>query len=817
MQVSTGSVVLIPVFVMALHAQAPPHSGWKFVPGGENLIANGYWDTNEEGTEPYVLQVTSGVLTATALNGYLGGNNVLAPRLETKGDFGVVATCQTAPGTDGFFIELTGSLNTGALYWQGMTQVQFGVTSGNFYFMYSNGTQANSVFQLLGGGGKPLTGTLTMELLHQQGQFFLYFNGVQYGPIADPGLFVTGYVFPGFNLFPNQHVELTQLAFEVPASDTNALLNTPVGPIAAALRSNSPGSLASVTGRTFGVQATAEELALGRYYPWIPGNTGGAPDPTYALNVVGQFNSITEAMMFYSVTEPSKGEFRLSEEDAILADAKANGLSAHCNHLIGPNSYLPTWLVNGNFTADQLTQIMTTHIQTVVGHFKGQCGSWDVVNEALNADGTLDTSSDNIWANTIGPSYIDLAYQLTRQADPSAKLYYNDNYIEDMTQRTAGVYNLIAGMQQSGTPIDGVGLQCHWAIGTSDPNQLPNHDLMVTNMANLAKMGLTVRLSEIDARILLPASDAQLADQANIFATTVQACLDSPNCVSMVVFGADDATSWIPGYYPGYGAATLFDAYFKPKPAYTSVVNTLSAAALTSPELTAAAVVNAASYANQGVAPGEIVALFPNHVGPATLTGTSLDASGRVLTQIGGTMVLFDGVAAPMIYATRNQLAAVAPYEIAGQTSTQVQVEYNGVLSLAVTLPVLPAVPAIITTNSQGTGQAVALNQDGTLNSASNPAARGTIVTIYATGEGQRNPAAVTGVPSGPNDGPVLPAAVAVGGAAARLAYAASAPGFVGLMQINLTVPQGAPTGGAVPVILTVGMAQSPSVTIAVN
>jgi len=94
-----------------------------------------------------------------------------------------------------------------------------------------------------------------------------------------------------------------------------------------------------------------------------------------------------------------------------------------------------------------------------------------------------------------------------------------------------------------------------------------------------------------------------------------------------------------------------------------------------------------------------------------------------------------------MIYAVKNQVAAVVPYEIAGQSSTLVQVEYDGIRSVATAVPVLAAVPGIITTNAQGTGQAVAVDQDGSINSASNPAARGSVVVLYATGEGQRNPA----------------------------------------------------------------------------
>ncbi len=817
-----SSLMVILMFVTALCGQTPqPHAGWKLVPGGEDLITNGYWDQWPFVSAPATVQVSNGVFTATASSAYLGSTNLLAPYLETKGDFGVVATIQTGPGLNGN-ITLSGSLQTGTQYWQGQTVVQFGAdNNGNYQFMYWDGTQSSPAqYKLLKGFGTPPTGTLTMELLHQQGQFFVYFNGVPYGPLNDPGLFTLGAVIPGFSLAPNQQMKLTQLAFEVPSGDTSAQLIAPAGVIPYVHRGDSLGSLAAVTGRTFGTTVSTQQLSTGRYTWGSLGLIGGAPDPTFAPKVMGEFNSLVAAEMYYFMTEKAQGYFTFGTGDALLAGARANGKTVHCHNLVGPNIYLPDWVVNGKFTSDQLTQIMKTHIQTVMARYKGQCESWDVVNEALNLDGTVSTTA-NIWAQTIGPSYIDIAFQTAHQADPGTKLYYNDYYVENQTAKTTGLYNLVAGMQQRGIPIDGVGLQCHWNASGTGPGSVPSHDSMVANMAQLAKMGLSVRLSELDAKILLPASAADAANQAAAFSTTVQACLDSPNCVSIAVWGADDAVSWIPSTFPGYGAATLFDEHFQPKPAYTSVMNTLRTAALavpTAPKLTVPVIGNAASYANQGVAPGEIVTIFPSNVGPDTFTGTGLDASGKVWTLIGGTRVWFDGIAAPMVYAVKNQLSAVVPYEIAGQTSTQVQVEYNGIRSVAVAVPVLPAVPGIITTNSQGTGQAVAANQDGSLNSASNPAERGSVVMLYATGEGQRDPAGVTGVLAPAFDGPVLTPVLKVGGEVAHLGYAASAPGYAGLMQINLTIPQGAPTGGAVPVSLTIGTAESRAgVTIAVK
>src|ERR1035441_8254761 len=207
-------LMMVPVFVTVLCGQTPqPHAGWKLVPGGENLIGNGYWDQWVSVSAPATVQVSNGVLTAAASDGYLGDTNVLAPYLETKGDFGVVATIQTAPGLNGN-ITLTGSLQTGTQYWQGETLVEFGADrNGNYQFMYWDGTQSGPAqYNLLKGFSTPPAGTLTMELLHQQGQLFVFFNGVQYGPFKDPGLFALGAVMPGFSLAPNQEMKLIQLA-----------------------------------------------------------------------------------------------------------------------------------------------------------------------------------------------------------------------------------------------------------------------------------------------------------------------------------------------------------------------------------------------------------------------------------------------------------------------------------------------------------------------------------------------------------------------------------------------------------------------------
>ena len=156
-------------------------------------------------------------------------------------------------------------------------------------------------------------------------------------------------------------------------------------------------------------------------------------------------------------------------------------------------------------------------------------------------------------------------------------------------------------------------------------------------------------------------------------------------------------------------------------------------------------VVNAASYIGGSVAPGEIVTIFGSGLGPPMPTGLQLDANGYVSSSLGGTKVLFDGVPAPMIFAQSAQLSTVVPYRVSGQVSTQLQISYQGVVSNAITLGVALASPGVFTAGSSGSGQGAILNQDGTVNSANNPAAVGSYISIYATGDGQTAPPGVDG------------------------------------------------------------------------
>src|SRR5579863_6386767 len=154
------------------------------------------------------------------------------------------------------------------------------------------------------------------------------------------------------------------------------------------------------------------------------------------------------------------------------------------------------------------------------------------------------------------------------------------------------------------------------------------------------------------------------------------------------------------------------------------------------PEPSAPTVESAADHSTGRVAPGEIVRLRPANAGPPVLLGAQLDSHGIVTTMLSDTRVWFDGFAAPLAYSALGDVMAVVPYEIWGRTKTEAVVEYQGKRSPPVTLDVVESAPALFTLDASGKGQAAMLNETGCCNSVRNPATRGTVATLWATGEG---------------------------------------------------------------------------------
>ncbi len=221
------------------------------------------------------------------------------------------------------------------------------------------------------------------------------------------------------------------------------------------------------------------------------------------------------------------------------------------------------------------------------------------------------------------------------------------------------------------------------------------------------------------------------------------------------------------------------------------------------PQLTK--VVNAASYAEGAISPGEVVTLGGIGLGPANLAGLALDPSGRVSNILAGVQVLFNGVAAPLVYVSATQVAAVAPYDLDGKSTAAVQVVFNGVVSNIVTVPVVASAPGIFTANASGKGPAAVLRT-------------GDILSIYMTGEGQTTPAGENGKVTGTPPLPRLPVTATIDGEAAEVQFAGEAPGIVsGVMQVNLRIPASARSGDLPLVVSVGGVPSQTGVTVSVR
>jgi endo-1,4-beta-xylanase len=283
----------------------------------------------------------------------------------------------------------------------------------------------------------------------------------------------------------------------------------------------------------------------------------------YRELVAAQFSTVTpeNEMKWYAV-EPSRGEYDFAAADDIVARARDAGQKVR-GHTLVWYAQLPAWVRQLGPAA--LRQAMREHIRRVMEHYRGNVGTWDVVNEPIGDRGGLRRS---VFERRLGPGFIEDAFRTARVADGDAKLYLNEIGADAINPKSDRLYEVVRDLEARGVPIDGVGFQSHFNLHGVPPS-------FVANMQRFRALGLDVAITEADVALALPASAADLRAQADVYATIVRSCL-AVRCASLTFWGYTDGRSWISETQAGMGAATLLDAQLRPKPAFFAVQRALA-------------------------------------------------------------------------------------------------------------------------------------------------------------------------------------------------------------------------------------------------
>ncbi|ACU73822.1 glycoside hydrolase family 10 [Catenulispora acidiphila DSM 44928] len=373
-----------------------------------------------------------------------------------------------------------------------------------------------------------------------------------------------------------------------------------------------------------------------------------------ASNVAGsQFDMVTpQNEMKWDTVEPNNGQFNFSPGDAIVNFATSHNERVRGHNLVW-HSQLPGWM--SSLSGSQAKSAMEAHITGEVSHFKGKIYAWDVVNEPFNDDGSF---RQDVFYNAFGggAQYIGDAIRTAHAADPAAKLYINDYNIEGQGAKSDAMYNLAKTLVAQGVPLGGIGFESHFIVG-----QVPSS--LQANMQRFAALGLDVAITELDDRMPTPASSGNLQQQATDDANIVKACLAIAQCPGITQWNISDADSWIPGTFPGYGAATLFDNNYQPKSAFNSVMTALSSGSVPPTSPTSGSSSPPSTYAN-------LAASFDN-VGISADGNTAagnLDGGGSSFSQT----ALTNAHAGPGAQVTSSGVTFTMPAAAAGSNDNTV-------------------------------------------------------------------------------------------------------------------------------------------------
>ncbi|MDR2417637.1 MAG: endo-1,4-beta-xylanase [Treponema sp.] len=287
------------------------------------------------------------------------------------------------------------------------------------------------------------------------------------------------------------------------------------------------------------------------------------------------FNIVTaENAMKPGELQPRKGEFNFSAADAIVNTMLENGLAMH-GHTLAWHQQTGAWMYTGSdslpLSREEALENLATHAKTVVEHFKDRVVSWDVLNEAINDGLTTEVATDwraslrsSPWLQAIGDDYIEAVFLAAQEADPDAKLYYNDYNLNNQNKATA-VYNMVKELNEKYPGlIDGIGMQGHYDLNTNPAD-------VERSIQQFISLGVEVSITELD---ISAGTDGRLSNDASLQQALLYARLFSifrqykENIGRVTIWGLDDGSSWRADRSP-----TLFDRSFRAKPAFYATID----------------------------------------------------------------------------------------------------------------------------------------------------------------------------------------------------------------------------------------------------
>jgi endo-1,4-beta-xylanase len=291
-------------------------------------------------------------------------------------------------------------------------------------------------------------------------------------------------------------------------------------------------------------------------------------DEPYAQIAGSQYASlIIDGEAHWGPLRPSETDYDYTQVDEMMAFAQANNQAVETHHLLwGEHTWLPGWLKRGDYTKEQLLELIHEHITQVVGRYKGRVAAWTVVNETFTRAeyryGLKDWWADHLGGGT---DYIDQAFRWAHAADPDARLILNDFENETEGRFSNAMYDYIKGAQARGVPIHGIGMQMH--VSGANP---PDKQAVIKNMQRFAELGVKSYVTEFDVNVNSVKGDHahKRKVEAQVTYDMVRACIESKVCARFAGFGISDKQDTLKWLMRTDSHSFPFDSRYRPKPSF---------------------------------------------------------------------------------------------------------------------------------------------------------------------------------------------------------------------------------------------------------